>query len=295
MSAVIQKQDENMSVVLVMDDTVRTQLRQGENALTAAQAYVIDCQEVAQLVSDERIGLAKRIDAIKAVQKKYIEPAQQIIENAKEMFNPAIKALTDARDYLGKSLLSWDQQEKARIARETAEREAAERKVRQEAEAKAAAERARAEEKAREERRKAAEAEEARRKALAEGNARAAAAAAAEAAKANERAEAAIEDGNAKAMQAQVATIAMAAPVQEPVKLAGSSVRDNWVAKLHQGMTEDDAKALIVNEAVSNPQLLGLLKLDMPAINKLAKALKKAMQVPGFTAVNEQTLAGSRK
>lgn len=295
MSEVMRDTYQNLSVSLVMDDTVRTQLRQGENAMTMAQGYVIDCPEVAQLVSDERIGLAKRIDAIKAAQKKYIEPAQQIIENAKEMFNPAIKALTDARDYLGKSLLTWDQQEKARIARETAEREAAERKVRQEAEAKAAAERARAEEKAREERRKAAEAEEARKKALAEGNARAAAAAAAEAAKANERAAAAIEDGNAKALQAQVAMTAMAVPVIEETKIMGSSIRDNWVAKLNQGLTEDDAKALIVQAAATNPQLLGVLKLDMPAINKLAKALKQVMQVPGFTAINEPSLSGSRK
>ena len=294
MSAVLKNQDD-LSVVLVMDDSVRAQLNQGEKAMSLAQAYVIDCQEVAQLASNERTELAKRIDAIKAAQKKYIEPAQQIIENAKEMFNPAIAALTEARDFLGNSLLAWDQQEKARIARENAEREAVKRKARQEAEAKAAAERARAEEKAREERRKASEAEEARRKALAEGNARAAAAAAAEAAKANERAEAAIEDGNAKAMQAQVAVTAMAAPAVEQAKVAGSSVRDNWVAKLNQGLTEDDAKALIIKESVTNPQMLGLLKLDTAAINKLAKALKAAMSVPGYTAKNEPLMAGSRK
>ena len=67
------------------------------------------------------------------------------------------------------------------------------------------------------------------------------------------------------------------------------------MAKLNQGLTEDDAKALIVQAAATNPQLLGVLKLDMPAINKLAKALKQVMQVPGFTAINEPSLSGSRK
>ena len=296
MSAVMQKpEDQNLSVVLTMDDSTRDLLRQADGAMVIASEYVIDCSEMAQAASNERTSLAMRIDAIKARRKKFIEPAQQIIANAEELFNPAITALTAARDMLGGGLLEWDRKEKARIAKEREEREAAERKARQEAEAEAAAARARAKEKADEELRKAREAEEARQKALREGNARAAAAAAAAAATANERANAAIEEGDAKAMQAQVAVVAAVAPVVEPVKIAGTSIRENWEPVLNPGVTEEDALDLIIQAAATDQQLRGLLKLDQPALKKLAKALKTAMRVPGYTAKDVPTLAGSRK
>ena len=154
MSAVMQKQEEqNLSVVLTMDDTTRDMLRQADGALVVAQEYVIDCAAMAQAASNERTSLAMRIDAMEKRRKKFIEPAEQIIANAKELFNPAIKALTAARDMLGSGLLEWDKKEKARVAKEKEEREAAERKARQEAEAAAAAARARAKEKADEENR----------------------------------------------------------------------------------------------------------------------------------------------
>lgn len=296
MSAVMQKQeDQNLSVVLTMDDTTRDMLRQADGALVVAQEYVIDCAAMAQAASNERTDLAIRIDAIKARRKKFIEPAQQIIANAEELFNPAITALTAARDMLGNGLLEWDRKEKARIAKEKEEREAAERKARQEADAAAAAARARAKEKADEETRKAREAEEDRQKALREGNARAAATAAAEAARATERANAAIEEGDTKATQAKVAVVAAIAPVAAPVKIAGTSVRENWVPVLNQGVTEDAALEQIIKGAATDPQLRGLLTLDQSALNKLAKALKTAMHVPGYTAKNIPKLAGSRK
>ena len=296
MSAVMQKQeDQNLSVVLTMDEATRDMLRTADGALVVAQEYVIDCPEMAQAASNERTDLAIRIDAIKMRRKKFIEPAQQIIANAEELFNPAITALTEARDMLGTGLLEWDRKEKVRIAKEKEERDAAERKARQDAEAEAAAARARAKEKADEENRKAREAEEARQKALREGNARAAAAAAAAAATAIERANAAIEEGEAKATQAQVAVVAAAAPVAAPVKIVGTSVRENWVPVLKQGVTEEAAFEQIIQAAATDQQLCGLLKLDQPALNKLAKALKGAMRVPGYTAKDVSTLAGSRK
>ena len=296
MSAVMQKPEEqSLSVVLTMDEGTRDMLSSAQGALIVAKEYVIDCAEMAQAASNERTSLAVRIDAIKMRRQKFIEPAKQIIANAEELFNPAIRAMTAARDMLGTGLLEWDKKEKARIAKEREDREAAERKARQEAEAKAAAERARAEEKAREERRKAAEAEEARQKALRDGNARAAAAAAAAAAEATERANAAIEQGEAKAIQAQVAVVAASMPVAEAVKIAGTSVRENWVPVLNQGVTEEVALVQIIQSAATDQQLRGLLKLDQPALNKLAKALKGAMRVPGYAAKDVPTLAGSRK
>lgn len=296
MSAVLQQaKPADISVILHMDDSLQKQITQSEGALTLAQAFVIDSAEMAQLAADERRDLARRIDALKEARKKFLAPAQEIIENAKALFNPGIAALEGAREFIGNNLLEWDRQEKARIAAENAEREAQARKARQEAEAKAAAERARADEIAAAERRKAAEAEERRKKAEAEGNTRAAAAAAAEIAKANEHAQAVQENAAVAATEMLVSAVAAAPPAVAAVKVAGSSVRENWVAELKPLVTEDHAKALIVSGCVSNPQLLGLLKLDTSAINKMAKALKKAMDVPGYVAVDKPQLAGSRK
>jgi hypothetical protein len=287
--------EDDLTISLHMDGLLQKQITECAGALSIAQEYTIDCAEMAQAAADERKDLARRIDAIKAAQKSFVEPAQKIIENARALFNPAIAGLTAARDLLGAGLLAWDTKEKARIAKEREEREAEERRARQKADQEAAAARARAEAQAAEQRRIAAESEEARQKALREGNARAAAAAAAAAAKATEKAEAVIEEGNVAATQAHVAVTAVAAPAPAAVKIAGSSVRENWVAKLNPGLTEDDAKALIVKEAATNPQMLGVLKLDTSAINRLAKALKGTMRVPGYTAKDEPTLAGSRK
>ena len=96
-------------------------------------------------------------------------------------------------------------------------------------------------------------------------------------------------------MRARVAVVAAAAPVAEPVKIAGTSVRENWVPVLNQGVTEEEALEQIILAAATDQQLRGLLKLDQPALNRLAKALKTAMRVPGYTAKDAPTLAGSRK
>lgn len=306
MSAVLQERQEQVetpttqTIVLPVSEQLMAGIRSA-GAVVEAQAWEITDAQMAQLAAVQRTTWAKRIDAIKSMRKDFVEPAQLILERAKKWFLPPIEDLEAGREILGAKLLTWDQQEKARLAREQAERAAAARRLRQEAEAKAAAERARAEEQAREARRKEQEAQEAQRKALAEGNARAAAAAAAEAAKQAEKAQAAVENGEAKAQAAQLEAAAhvAAAPVAEPVKIVGQSVKDNWVRELVPGLTEEDAKAMIAAAATRGaelrPELLGLLKLDTSAIDKMAKALKGSMRVPGFVAVNRPQIAGSRK
>lgn len=293
MSAVMKEQD--LSVTLHMDANLQEQIRQGENALSIAEAYVIDCADMAQLAADERKALAGQIDRLKELRSGFLAPAQQIIDNAKALFDPPLKALEGARNLLKDRLLAWDALEKRRIDAENAARAEAARKARQEAERIAAAELARANELAAAARRQAEEAEAARRQAEAEGNKRAAAAAAAQAAKAEAQAQAILENAEVTAMEAHTAAaVTHEAPVVQ-AKIAGSALRDNWVAELLPNTTEDQAKALIVQAVPNNPQLLGLLKVDLSAIGKMAKALKEVMQVPGYKAVNKPTLAGSRK
>ncbi len=265
--------------------------------LAEAESYLVDSSTMAQHASDRRREWAIQIDRIKAMKATHLLPIKQMLENTEALFNPPIEDREAGRELLGKKLMAWDKQEGDRLAAEQAERDAAARKIRQEAEVKAAGERARAGEQAFALRMKARDAEMARVKALAEGNTRAAAAAAAEAAKQSEKADAAIETGNAKAAQIQIEAAASVnhARVAEPVKIGGSSLRTKWVAELLPGISDDDAKKLIVAETSTRPELLGLLMVDLKAICKQAESLHGAMRVPGFMAKETKVISGARK
>lgn len=305
MSAVLEQTDaEEIRVSMQLTPEIRREIAQ-TGALAIAQAYEVDCSEIAQALADERNAWAKRIDRLETMEKEALSPAKKMLSDmrawADKWFGPAKADLTAARGLAGEKLLTWEKQETARIAAENAVREAEARRIRQEAEAKAAVERARAEEVARETRRKVQEAEEALRKAQAVGDARAASRAAVAAARAAESERAVIENGEAKAQQAQLQAAAQifAMPQVEAVKIEGQALKDNWVAELRPGVTMDQAKREIaVAIAGGDGSLLPLVDLNMAArgpLNKLAAALKGAMNVPGFVAVNRQTLSGSRK
>jgi len=339
MSAVLQESvnDEiptELSVRIPVTTAVANQIKPA-GALALAQEFTIDGPEMAQIAADQRKDWAGQIDHIKKMRLDFLNPAKLIVEAAAKWFNHPIEDREAGRELLGQKLLTWDTQEKARISAENAKREAESRRIRQEADAKAAAERARAEEVARAERVKAAAAEAERLRQVAEaerlrreGDAKAAAeadrkakAAAADAAKATEKAAAATENGEARAQETalQAAAAATAAPMVEQVKASGMSVRSNWIARLQPGVTEEAAlilivkaaatetdlplglralvpgDVLIVKPAATRPDLIALLKLDASALNKLAKALKNNMNVPGYVAVDEPVIAGSRK
>ena len=311
-------QDERVEIAIVVTPEVQRIIR-STGALAVAQAYDVDCAAVAQALADERRGWASAIDKLDAVEKDLMEPVKVALTNMKgklsKWFGPRRQDLTLARALAGQKLLAWENAEKERVARENAAREAEARRIRQEAERRAAEERAKAEEAARIEREKAAAAEEARRKAQEdaerarrEGDAKAAAeadrrakAAAAESAKAQEKEQAALENGAAKAQEAQMqaAAVVSAAPVATVAKIAGSSLKDNWLAELKSGTSIDQAKVLIVEaNHAGRHELLGMIEIDTAprgALNKLAAALKSAFNVPGFVSVNRQTIAGSRK
>ena len=275
-------------------------------ALAIAQAWDIDGPEMAQALADKRKAWAKRIDQLEEMKADLFEPAKQALKQMRERlsrwFDAPLAELNAARDLAGQKLLAWQQAEEARVARERAAAEESARKIRQEAEARAAAERARAEQQAAEKRRQEQEALAAQRKAEAEGNQRAAAAAAAAAAKAAEQAQAAIENGYARAQEAQLqaAAAASAMPAPTVTAISGQSVKDQWLAVLQPGVTADEAKIRIIEAIVKEGRtdLLALIAIDTAArgpLNRLAAALKNAMNVPGYRAENHPTLAGARK
>ena len=279
-----------LSVVLKMDDATRAQLAQSEGALEVAKAYEIVDAASAELANTELRQQISALARIEEVRKGFVAPARQIIEHAQALFNPGIEGRKGAIAYLKNLLGVWTQKEQERVAAERRAAEDAARKARAEAEAAAAAARAKAEQEAAEMRRQAAEAEERRKKLESEGKAKEAAKAAAEAARKEEEARARQQEGEVKAGQAILAAAAVSSSqpaVVEAAAPAGFGTRDNWQVELER----DEAYAIAQIAAIlpTKPELIGLLKLDLSAANKMAKALKKAMNVPGLRVVNNPT------
>lgn len=286
-----------LAVQLTMPPDTQATLRQHEGAVEVAHAYEIDSPDMAVAANDELKLIKGSLRELETLRKGFIAPAMQIVENARTLFNPAILALEQAEGILKGKLLEFQKGEQRKADEAKRAREDEERKLRQEADRLAAIERARADERAREARRKAQEAEAARQKAEAEGNARAAAAAAAAAAKANAFAQAHIENGEAKAQAAQLQAAAMpaSAPLPEPTKLAGFSMRKDWRAFLPENTTEEQTINQIAAALPTRPELGALLCLDWSVANKMAKALETRFNVPGLKAENVPQAASSRR
>lgn len=283
-----------LKVDLTMTPELAGELARETGALALARAYVVDSPDMAVAANSELKLVKARIVRLKELKGGFVAPAKQIIANAEALFDPAITALGGAEVYLKGQLTAFTEAEERRAEEARRARQEEERKARQVAEAQAAAERARADEIAREKRRQAEEQEATRRKAEAEGNARAAAAAAAAKAKLEEQARAAVESGESKANELVLAASAVPTTIvaPAPTELAGFSTRENWVAELEGTLTEDQAKAVIVGAiAGGRTELLALLKLDLAAANRLAKAQKGAMHVPGLRSVNRPVAA----
>ncbi|MCA3109864.1 MAG: hypothetical protein ING91_19325 [Rhodocyclaceae bacterium] len=266
-----------------------------EAVIDDANALVVDSATMADIANDEMRQAKAQAKRLKELRDLFVAPAKQIIDTADGMFKPRMEALLKAEGIYKAKLLEWtaEQRRLADEARRKAEAEA--RRQREEAEARAAAERARAEQVAAQKRREAEEAEKARQQAEAEGNKRAAQAAAANAAKLEEEARQAA--GRAEAKIAEVTlTAAAAAPVVAAVQTApaGFSARKNWVAELENDVTAERAVQMIAKAiAEGRNELITLLKLDMSAATKLAKAQEQHMSVPGLRAVN-RPIATSR-
>lgn len=282
-----------MNVSLVMTPAMYSNLQREQGALSVAEAYEIDSPDMAVAANSELTSVKARLKQVTIWRDGFVDPAKQIIENAKSLFNPALDALKLAEGTLKARLMAWQDKETKRIDDARRAQEEIERKARQKAEQEAAAARAKAEQEAADARRKAQEAEQARVKAEAEGNAAAAKAAAAEAAKQSEKALAAVENGEAKAQATEMAAAAaVTVPVEiAPAKLDGFSTRENWIAELQFRDDESATVALIAAILPQRPDLISLLKLDMTAANKLAKAQKKHFNVPGLNAINKPVAA----
>lgn len=274
-----------MSVTVSVNPADAQQLRRAAGVIALAESFTIDSPMMAEEATHELRNIAALKKSVVAMREGFVENAKKIIAHADATFKPTIDACDKANTILRASLLTYTT-EQQRIADE--ERRAAaerERLARQKADAEAAAERAKAESKARELQQRADVADAARIAAEQAGDAKAAAAAAASAAKLAEKATAAIENGEAKAAHAQLVAAASVTVIEAPAKIEGFGSRENWIAEFVAD--EADAKAQIVAAiAAGRTDLLALLAVDTKSANKLAKALKRAFNVPGMGAVN---------
>lgn len=296
------RNQQRFAVTLDVTPELRNTITRESTALTEVQSYVIDSPEVAQVVVDDMNAIKRRIVNLETTKATFTKPAKEILDAANNLFDAPLNALREAEKFCKHLLAGWGEQERLRLEREKQVRDAEERRIRQEAEQKAAAARALAEEVAAAKRREADEAARKAEQARAEGNARAAAAAEAKAASLNQAAQSALENGAAKAQTVELEAAAQMqpAPAVTTPAVNGVQYRNNWVAKLRQGVTEEQAKRLIIAEcakemATGTSPLLACLTVDTKALGRIAKGLQQNMSVPGYEAVNERIVAGSNK
>lgn len=286
---------EPLSVTLHMDESMRSALARDERALEAAQAYVIDCPEMATEANNELKAIKQRKARVEELRDGFVQPAKQILANARALFDPALRALERAEKHIKDDLIVWTQDQRKIEAEEQRKRDEA-RRIEEARIAAANAEAIAKAEQIAEGKRLEAEAAEARQRAALEANdIKAAAKAAGEAARLAEQATSITESAVARAQAA--ATMAHAAvPVAAPaMKIEGLTVRDNYVAELALNTTDAQAIEKIAAQiAGGRRDLVSLLKLDLGAASRLAKVQKELFAVPGLVAVNRPVAASRR-
>lgn len=304
MSEVLEERPAVSSVVTVSDNIQSTLARHRGALEYAREAYpVIETVEVANDCSVYLKGLKRAEDEVAAAKSELLDPVKRWIE---KWINPTHESIKLAIDHCNGILLTFKKREDERVARERREAEEADRKARAEAAARAAAEEARARQAAEQKRREEEEAERQRKAAEESGNKREAEKQAALAARLREEATAREEAGRQEAERIrQEAAARVPTEVQEAPKVSGFSTRKNWKARLAPNTTEDQAilkiaagifGLKIVERGGKGPyefsetarsELIAMLKLDMVAANKAAKALENNFNIPGLEAWND--------
>lgn len=234
----------------------------------------------------KRTTITKPLDATKKAIMDFFKPPTERLQEAERIvkqqkIGPYLQRVEAERQAEERRLQEAAEKERQRIAAESRRKEE-----------QAAAARAKAEQEARDRQKQAEEAEERRRKAEAEGNAVAAAKAAAEAAKAQEQARNALLNGSAKADELQAQAHAkmevsqgIATPtVERSEGPKGLSARKKYDAEVVNKMALIKAIAEGVAPAT-------LLKVDETALRQYATAVKEGFNLPGCRLVTSDVIA----
>jgi hypothetical protein len=121
-----------LSVNLTMTPELASELSRETGALEVARAYVVDCSELAVAANNELKACKARTTRLKELKAGFVAPAKQIIANAEALFDPAIEANVAAEAYLKNQLTEFKaledrRAEEARRARAEEERRPARR------------------------------------------------------------------------------------------------------------------------------------------------------------------------
>ena len=107
-----------LSVNLAIPDKTRSRLKTFETAFDMVKDYTITDADTAAAVASEMNAYLRSIDELEVLRKKHIAPGLQVIQNAKDLFDPAINGLIAAKDFCKNLLSGWDVKERARVALE---------------------------------------------------------------------------------------------------------------------------------------------------------------------------------
>lgn len=303
-----------MEVVNVQTPDAGALNKSAENFLASARSIVIDSPEMYQTAVTELQQIKRKSKDLEEQRVGLVAPLNAVVKKINDMFRAPLDFLTQAESTIKQAMITYDREQERRAVEERrkAEEAAARERARIQAEAAAAEAKAKAEEdrlraEAQAAERKAAEAraeeerirteaeaaaragDKARAEALeaqAKEQSRAAQAADVTAAKAESKADSKGEEVRAEELRAQAAMV-QAAPVAVATatpKISGIAGKTKW-----KGEVKD--KLALIKFVAANPQFIGLVDANESAINKMASALKQAMNVDGVRVYEERQIA----
>lgn len=258
-------------VNLKIDQPEQVLFKKAANALNVAKAYEIDSPDMRDLAAQELTKIKGLQKDVEAKRKSITQPIDIAKKAVMDLFRAPTDYLEQAEVLLKGAIQRFDRAEEQRRIAEQArlEEEArAERaRLEQEAAARDAAARAEAEKLAQQ----AAEAKAA-------GDNEAAARLAVEA-------EQRVEQGAAEVeMLQQTATLVTAPVAVAPRVTAGVSSRKVWKAEVND-------KLALIRYVADHPEYVDLLDANMPAINKIALALKANCPLKGVRVFEDSVIA----
>ncbi|WP_256729676.1 hypothetical protein [Burkholderia pseudomallei] len=266
-----QTQDGSL-VNLHFDRPPATLQKTAQDALATAKSYVIDSPEMYQLAADE---LAQIKTLQKNVEKQRTDitgPMNAALKAVNALFKAPGDWLDQAEQILKRAMLGYQQAEERKRREEQAERERQAAAERARVPEEAAAERARSE-------RDAAALRQQAERAQQTGDVEAAARLATQAEARQEQADMLVDELSETKQLISAPTVEQALP-----KVKGVSTRTVWKVEVTD-------KLAFVKYIAAHPEYLELIEPNMPAVNKLGLALKKACPLEGVRVYEDQQLA----
>jgi hypothetical protein len=263
--------DSQNLVDLRIEQPDQTLFKSAINALNMAKAYEIDSPAVRDMAAGELVKIVTLKKRVEEQRKTITKPLDAAKSAVMDLFRPPTTYLEQAETILKGAISSFDRAEEQRRIAEQARLEEAARQERARLEQEAAARNAAAR----------AEAAQIQR----EAEAAAAAGKEEEAARLNAQAESRVEQGAAEVATLQMTSQLVTAPMTAaPRKAAGVSSRKVWKAEVND-------KLAFIQFIAAHPEYLELVEPNMPAVNKIALALKANCPIKGVRVFEDSVIA----